>query len=252
MSSASSTTSTWRSSTPSDTIIEIVTYDSTTIHNTIAMADTFRTIGYPATKVHYLVNRADSPGGIDPSDLERALGRVPEHRVVSDGHARRPVEQRGRAVRPGRTRRGDQPGHHARRRRAARRRSGRRRGRARDGAEHGDVRPAPHRRLRLGGRRPDGPARDPPPLARTNRRSTSATTPAPRTASAPTTRSWPSRRSRSTPSSSATSRPSSSPATPRRRSRSATSGAATTCRSSASSGRARRRRPWRPATAGSA
>jgi MinD-like ATPase involved in chromosome partitioning or flagellar assembly len=69
----------------SDTIIEIVTYDSTTIHNTIAMADTFRSIGYPASKVHYLVNRADSPGGISPDDLARALGRVPEHRVVSDG-----------------------------------------------------------------------------------------------------------------------------------------------------------------------
>jgi pilus assembly protein CpaE len=69
----------------SDTIIEIVTYDSTTIHNTIAMADTFRSIGYPANKVRYLVNRADSPGGIDPEDLHRALGRVPEHRVVSDG-----------------------------------------------------------------------------------------------------------------------------------------------------------------------
>ena len=51
----------------SDTIVEIVTYDSTTIHNTIAMADTFRSIGYPATKVRYLVNRADSPGGIDPA-----------------------------------------------------------------------------------------------------------------------------------------------------------------------------------------
>mgnify|MGYP006156150795 CR=1 FL=1 len=48
----------------SDTIIEIVTYDSTTIHNTIAMADTFRSIGYPASKVRYLVNRADSAGGI--------------------------------------------------------------------------------------------------------------------------------------------------------------------------------------------
>ncbi len=69
----------------SDTIIEIVTYDSTTIHNTIAMADTFRSIGYPASKVHYLVNRADSPGGIAPDDLHRALGRIPEHRVVSDG-----------------------------------------------------------------------------------------------------------------------------------------------------------------------
>jgi pilus assembly protein CpaE len=69
----------------SDTIIEIVTYDSTTIHNTIAMADTFRSIGYPASKVHYLVNRADSAGGIEAEDLHRALGRVPEHRVVSDG-----------------------------------------------------------------------------------------------------------------------------------------------------------------------
>ena len=69
----------------SDTIVEIVTYDSTTIHNTIAMADTFRSIGYPASKVRYLVNRADSAGGIEAEDLHRALGRVPEHRVVSDG-----------------------------------------------------------------------------------------------------------------------------------------------------------------------
>jgi pilus assembly protein CpaE len=68
-----------------DTIVEIVTYDSTTIHNTIAMADVFRSIGYPATKVRYLVNRADSPGGIDPNDLARAIGRIPEHTVVSDG-----------------------------------------------------------------------------------------------------------------------------------------------------------------------
>ena len=51
----------------------------------MAIADTFRAIGYPASKVRYLVNRADSSGGIDPDDLERALGRVPEHRVVSDG-----------------------------------------------------------------------------------------------------------------------------------------------------------------------
>jgi pilus assembly protein CpaE len=69
----------------SDTILEIVTYDSTTIHNTIAVADAFRTIGYPASKVRYLINRSDSPGGISPDDLARALGRVPEHSVVSDG-----------------------------------------------------------------------------------------------------------------------------------------------------------------------
>lgn len=69
----------------SDTIIEVVTYDSTTIHSTMVMADAFRMIGYPATKVRYLVNRADSTGGIDPEVLTRALGRVPEHHVASGG-----------------------------------------------------------------------------------------------------------------------------------------------------------------------
>ena len=44
-----------------DSIIEIVTYDSTTLRNTLAIAETFRAIGYPADKVHYLINRADSP-----------------------------------------------------------------------------------------------------------------------------------------------------------------------------------------------
>jgi pilus assembly protein CpaE len=69
----------------SDTIIEVITYDSTTIHSTLLMADAFRMIGYPASKLRYLVNRADSTGGIDPEQLERALGRQPEHHVVSGG-----------------------------------------------------------------------------------------------------------------------------------------------------------------------
>jgi pilus assembly protein CpaE len=69
----------------SDTILEVVTYDSTTIHSTVVMADAFRAIGYPPTKVRYLVNRADSTGGIDPGTLNSALGRVPEHSVTSGG-----------------------------------------------------------------------------------------------------------------------------------------------------------------------
>ncbi|MEO8207869.1 MAG: AAA family ATPase [Chloroflexota bacterium] len=68
-----------------DTILEIVTFDSMTIHSTIALADTFRVIGYPPSKVEYLVNRADSSGGIEPADLVKALGRVPEHSVRSGG-----------------------------------------------------------------------------------------------------------------------------------------------------------------------
>jgi pilus assembly protein CpaE len=69
----------------SDTILEIVTYDSTTIHSTMAMADAFRAIGYPPTKVHYLINRSDSTGGFDPAVLDGALGRVPEHSITSGG-----------------------------------------------------------------------------------------------------------------------------------------------------------------------
>ncbi len=69
----------------SDTILEIVTYDSTAIHSTMVMADAFRMIGYPPTKVRYLVNRADSTGGFDPEVLNRALGRIPEHAVSSGG-----------------------------------------------------------------------------------------------------------------------------------------------------------------------
>ena len=146
----------------SDTIIEIVTYDSTTIHNTIAMADTFRSIGYPASKVQYLVNRADSAGGIEADDLHRALGRVPEHRVVSDGQLvvrsnnegvpfvladpSAPVSQ---DIGPDR------------RRRCSVRASP---GRGRP-ALAGRVRPTTDRRLRLGGRRADGPPGDRPAAA---------------------------------------------------------------------------------------
>jgi pilus assembly protein CpaE len=68
-----------------DSIIEIVTYDSTTLRNTLAVAETFRAIGYSAEKVQYLINRADSAGGMSPEDLRRALGRAPAHSVVSDG-----------------------------------------------------------------------------------------------------------------------------------------------------------------------
>lgn len=68
-----------------DTILQIVTYDSTTIRSTLAIAEAFRALGYPPTKVEYVVNRADSTGGIAAEDLARALGRVPEHTIVSDG-----------------------------------------------------------------------------------------------------------------------------------------------------------------------
>ena len=78
-----------------DTILEIVTYDATTIRNTIAMAETFQKIGYPPSKVQYLVNRADASAGIDPSDLRQALGREPEFKVRSEGQVVGPASNQG-------------------------------------------------------------------------------------------------------------------------------------------------------------
>ena len=93
-----------------DTILEIVTYDATTIRNTIAMAETFQKIGYPPSKVQYLVNRADSSAGIDPNDLRhgaRARARV---QGPLRGPGRRAGEQPGRAVRDRRAGCGREPG----------------------------------------------------------------------------------------------------------------------------------------------
>jgi pilus assembly protein CpaE len=78
-----------------DTILEIVTYDATTIRNTIAMAETFQKIGYPPSKVQYLVNRADASAGIDPADLRVALGREPEFKIRSEGQVVVPASNQG-------------------------------------------------------------------------------------------------------------------------------------------------------------
>ena len=78
-----------------DTILEIVTYDATTIRNTIAMAETFQKIGYPPSKVQYLVNRADAAAGIDPNDLRVALGREPEFKIRSEGQVVGPASNQG-------------------------------------------------------------------------------------------------------------------------------------------------------------
>lgn len=69
----------------SDVVLSIVTYDSTTIHNTLAVSEVFASIGYGPDKVHYLINRADSAGGVTRDELARALGRRPDFEIVSDG-----------------------------------------------------------------------------------------------------------------------------------------------------------------------
>ncbi|MDQ3871288.1 MAG: response regulator [Chloroflexota bacterium] len=69
----------------SETIIEVVTYESTAIQNTRALRETFRAIGYPASKIRYLLNRSDWSAGIDPQVLTNALGGAPDFTIRSDG-----------------------------------------------------------------------------------------------------------------------------------------------------------------------
>ena len=68
-----------------DAILQVVTWDSTTLHNTQAMGETFRAIGYQPEKLRLLLNRADANGGLGQAALVERLGRVPEYAVVSDG-----------------------------------------------------------------------------------------------------------------------------------------------------------------------
>jgi pilus assembly protein CpaE len=81
-----------------DVILEVVTFDGTTIRNTLAMAETFAKIGYPPSKLRYLANRADASAGVDPGDLEARLGRQIDYRVRSEGHVVVPAGNRGEAV----------------------------------------------------------------------------------------------------------------------------------------------------------
>ena len=188
------------------------------------------------------------PAASTPEDLAGRSGRVPgaPGRAPTARSSSRPTTRasrsssRTRTPRSARTSRGSPPSSSAAP--AVRRRAP---------ALSARVRPAPDRRLRLRGRRPDRPARDPAPAAlrihdlpRRQR---------PRAVRRPARRRGPpvlaSRRS--TRSSGETSRRSSSPATRPRPSPWRVPRAATTCRSWAWSGRAPRRPRWPRGTGGS-
>lgn len=69
----------------SDQVIQIVGYESATLYQSRAMAATLHAMGFPVDKVRYLVNRADSLGGLPRDAIAQFLGREPDFRVVSDG-----------------------------------------------------------------------------------------------------------------------------------------------------------------------
>jgi pilus assembly protein CpaE len=69
----------------SDQLIQVLTYEWPALQRTRAMTDTLAAINYPASRVRYLANRADSTGGLSKGDIVKALGREPDFEVVSDG-----------------------------------------------------------------------------------------------------------------------------------------------------------------------
>ncbi|MEX2548526.1 MAG: AAA family ATPase [Chloroflexota bacterium] len=69
----------------SDQLIQVVTYEAAALHQAKQMTATLIAAGYPAHKIRYLVNRADSTGGMPRGAIEEQIGRKPDFEVVSDG-----------------------------------------------------------------------------------------------------------------------------------------------------------------------
>lgn len=69
----------------SDSLVQVVTYEWTSLQRARAMADTLAAINYPHNQIRYLVNRSDSTGGLPRDAITQALGRAPDFGVVSDG-----------------------------------------------------------------------------------------------------------------------------------------------------------------------
>lgn len=68
-----------------DTILQVLTYDTMAIRGLVMAGDAFQAIGYPPSKLQTVLNRADSNGGMNRSDLEQLLGARIDYEVVSDG-----------------------------------------------------------------------------------------------------------------------------------------------------------------------
>jgi pilus assembly protein CpaE len=68
-----------------DVVMQVLTYDSMAVRNLVMAREAFDAIGYPATKLAVVLNRADSAGGMTKADVEAALAAPIDYEVVSDG-----------------------------------------------------------------------------------------------------------------------------------------------------------------------
>src|SRR4051794_2340976 len=69
----------------SDAIVQVVTNEWTSLQRARAMTETLGAINFPSDRIWYLLNRADSTGGVGREEMIKTLGRQPEFGVVSDG-----------------------------------------------------------------------------------------------------------------------------------------------------------------------
>lgn len=68
----------------SDMILHVVTPETGSIDASRAALDAFDAMGYSASKVRVVVNRADTRGGMTRAQISRALGRPPDAELPSD------------------------------------------------------------------------------------------------------------------------------------------------------------------------
>lgn len=69
----------------SDVVMQVLTYDSMAVRNLVMAREAFDAIGYPASKLSVVLNRADSTGGMTKADVEAAIGAPVDYEIVSDG-----------------------------------------------------------------------------------------------------------------------------------------------------------------------
>ena len=69
----------------SDLLVQVVAYEWTALHRARAMSETLAAINYPAQRIRYVVNRANSNAGLPRDAISESLGRAPDYEVLSDG-----------------------------------------------------------------------------------------------------------------------------------------------------------------------
>lgn len=69
----------------SDGLVQIITHEWTSLQRARSMAETLNAINFPQDRIWYLVNRADSMGGLPREAVPQTLGRQADFGVVSDG-----------------------------------------------------------------------------------------------------------------------------------------------------------------------